>query len=84
MGPFTFGVEPLPLRYTSRMEPILLPEHAERVQQVQDAAARNASWGTIVVIIVMLGMIVTGALYAWGERINEERLLQEQIESQRY
>ncbi len=84
MGPFTFGVEHIRLRYTFPMEPILLPEHAERVQQVQDAAARNASWGTIVVIIVMLGMIVTGALYAWGERINEERLLQEQIESQRY
>lgn len=62
----------------------LLPEHAERVRQVQEAASRNASWGTIVVILVMLGMIVTGAFYAWGERIAEERMLLEQIESQKF
>lgn len=62
----------------------LLPEHQERVEEVQRAASKNASWGTILVILVMLAMIVTGAFYAWGERIEEERAHQEFIESQRY
>ncbi|HWH07157.1 MAG TPA: hypothetical protein VNU47_01355 [Candidatus Paceibacterota bacterium] len=62
----------------------LLPEHAEHVRQVQEAASRNASWGTIIVILVMLGMIVTGAFYAWGQRIAEEQMLREEIESQKF
>ena len=60
------------------------PEHAEHVRQVQQAASKNASWGTIVVIVVLLGMIVTGALYAWGKRIAEEKAYEDFLESQRY
>jgi len=59
-------------------------EHEAHVRQVQEAASRNASWGTIIVIIVLLGMIVTGAFYAWGKRVAEERAHMELIESQRY
>jgi len=60
------------------------PEHAEHVRKVQEAASRNASWGTIIVIFVLLGMIVTGAFYAWGKRVAEERAYEALIESQRY
>lgn len=75
-------MEPHPRLYTLPMEQN--PEHIEHVRQVQAAASRNASWGTIVVIVVLLGMIVTGAFYAWGKRIAEERAYEELIESQRY
>ena len=60
------------------------PEIQEHVKQVQEAASRNASWGTIIVIVVLLGMIVTGAFYAWGKRLAEERAYEELLESQRY
>jgi hypothetical protein len=60
------------------------PEHIEHVRQVQAAASRNASWGTIIVIVVMLGMIVTGAFYAWGKRVAQEEAYEALLESQRY
>ena len=60
------------------------PEQIEHVKQVQAAASRNASWGTIIVILVMLGMIVTGAFYAWGKRIAQEEAYEALLESQRY
>lgn len=62
----------------------LLPEHAERVARIQEEASRNASWGTIIVIVVIMAMVVTGAFYAWGKRVAEERALMEAYESQRY
>jgi ABC-type transporter Mla subunit MlaD len=31
------------------------------------------SLGTIVALVVIIGMIVVGAFYAWGKRIAEER-----------
>jgi hypothetical protein len=34
---------------------------------------RNASWGAIITIVIILAMIVIGAFYAWGKRIDEER-----------
>lgn len=30
-------------------------------------------WGVVISIIVIVGMIVIGALYAWGERIAEDQ-----------
>jgi len=60
------------------------PELQEQVRQVQEAASKNASWGTVFVIIVLLAMIVTGAFYAWGKRIAEEKAYLELLESQRY
>lgn len=75
-------------RYTAYMEQnsehVLAPEHQEHVERVQQAASRNASWGTIIVLIVIVGMIITGAFYAWGKRVAEERALMQEIERQRY
>lgn len=34
---------------------------------------RNASWGAILSIFIILVMVVVGAFYAWGQRISEER-----------
>ena len=65
-------------------EHVLTPEHQEHVERVQQAASRNASWATIIVLIVIMGMIITGAFYAWGQRVAEERALMEEIERQRY
>lgn len=66
------------------MEPTLLEEHQAHVKRVQDAASRNASWGTVIVILVIMGMIITGAFYSWGKRVAEERARMDEIESQRY
>jgi hypothetical protein len=34
------------------------------------------SWGVVISIIVIVGMITVGAFYAWGERIAQEQLLE--------
>lgn len=36
---------------------------------------KQQSWGVVISIVVIVGMIVIGAFYAWGERIAEERSL---------
>jgi hypothetical protein len=33
------------------------------------AKQKAASWGATIVIVLILGMIVVGAFYAWGQRI---------------
>jgi hypothetical protein len=38
------------------------------------AAPRNASWGAIISIVVILAMITIGAFYSWGKRIDQERV----------
>ncbi len=38
-------------------------------------SARQQSWGVVISIVVIVGMITIGAFYAWGERIEEERAL---------
>jgi hypothetical protein len=42
---------------------------------------RNASWGAIISITIILAMVIIGAFYAWGQRISEERNLQTQLQS---
>lgn len=83
-----FSVERLSKRYTNLMEQAtestLTPEHQEHVERVQAAASKNASWATIIVLFVIMVMIITGAFYAWGKRVAEERALMEAVESQRY
>lgn len=32
-------------------------------------------WGVVISIVVIVGMIIIGAFYAWGERIAQERAL---------
>lgn len=33
------------------------------------------SWGAVISIIIIMLMIITGAFYAWGKRIAQERAL---------
>ncbi len=42
----------------------------------KDSINKNASWGAIISIIIILAMVVVGAFYAWGQRIAEERAMQ--------
>lgn len=65
-------------------EQTLAEKHQEHVERVQKAASKNASWATVIVLFVIMVMIITGAFYAWGKRIAEERAMMEAIESQRY
>jgi hypothetical protein len=48
----------------------------EPEKEIQEAipTPKNASWGAIISIIVILAMIVIGAFYAWGKRVDEERV----------
>ena len=39
---------------------------------------RNASWGAIISITIILAMVIIGAFYSWGQRINEQRTTQVQ------
>jgi len=41
-------------------------------------SAKQQSWGVVISIVVIVGMIVVGAFYAWGKRIAEERVLDTQ------
>lgn len=44
-------------------EPVVPPVSASIAKQKQ------ASWGAIIVIVLILAMVVVGAFYAWGKRI---------------
>lgn len=35
------------------------------------------SWGAVISIVVIVAMIVTGAFYAWGKRITEQKQLEQ-------
>jgi hypothetical protein len=37
---------------------------------------KNASWGAIISIVIILVMVIVGAFYAWGQRIDQDRALQ--------
>ena len=40
------------------------------------------SWGTLVAIVVIVGMVVVGAFYAWGKRIAQDRDLTTPVTTQ--
>ena len=42
---------------------------------------RNASWGAIISITIILAMVIVGAFYAWGERISQEKAVQVQLQA---
>ena len=42
---------------------------------------RNASWGAIMSITIILAMVIIGAFYSWGERVSQQRAVEEQIKS---
>ncbi|KND51493.1 MAG: hypothetical protein AB202_02885 [Parcubacteria bacterium C7867-007] len=33
---------------------------------------KNQSWGTLIVIFLILAVVVIGAFYAWGERVAQQ------------
>ena len=43
---------------------------------------RNASWGAIISITIILAMVIIGAFYSWGQRVSEERAAQAQSQTQ--
>jgi hypothetical protein len=43
--------------------------------KIEETVHRNASWGAIITIVVILVMIVVGAFYTWGQRVAEEHHL---------
>ncbi len=45
--------------------PVVPPVSASLSKQKQ------ASWGAIIIIVLILAMVVIGALYAWGQRVAE-------------
>jgi hypothetical protein len=45
-------------------QPIIPPAPA-------DAPKKSSSWGVIIAILIILGMMVVGAFYAWGKRVNQ-------------
>ena len=47
----------------------------EKLLPVGVPSAKQQSWGVVISIIVIVGMIVVGAFYAWGERIAQENAL---------
>lgn len=62
--------EPAPnLPSAAPVSPVLAPAVPAMPSQKQQ------SWGVVISIVVIVLMIVTGAFYAWGERIAEERAL---------
>jgi len=38
----------------------------------ENTVTKNASWGAIISIVIILAMVIIGAFYAWGQRISEE------------
>lgn len=34
---------------------------------------QNGSWRAVITLLIIVGVIVIGAFYMWGERISEER-----------
>ena len=40
---------------------------------------RNASWGAVISIVIILAMVIIGAFYSWGQRISEEKSAQNQV-----
>lgn len=35
-------------------------------------AKKNSSWGVVIALLLILAMMVVGAFYAWGKRINQQ------------
>lgn len=54
----------------------LLPKHTTETDVQETTIRRNASWGAIISIIVILLMVIVGAFYAWGERLDQQRQIQ--------
>ena len=53
--------------------PLLEDETHGTLESAQPTIHRNASWGAFITILVILAMVTIGALYEWGQRLDEER-----------
>ena len=64
-----------PLLAATPVEPLLPAPHTQPTPPASAVAnaerAKNASWGAIISILIILGMVVMAAFYAWGQRIAE-------------
>ncbi len=49
---------------------------------IKPPSPKQQSWGTIISIGIIVIMIVTGALYAWGKRVAEQKAVLEQARLQ--
>ncbi|MDB5237598.1 MAG: hypothetical protein JWL88_700 [Parcubacteria group bacterium] len=49
-------------------EPVAVPITETRSPEAL-AKERSASWGAIIIIVLILAMVIVGAFYAWGKRI---------------
>ncbi len=46
-----------------------------------ETVRRNASWGAIISITIILAMVIVGAFYSWGQRISQEKAVQVQLQT---
>lgn len=60
---------PTPTPVTSESAAPMMPAVAMKPERTDKQ--KQASWGAIIVIVLILAMIVTGAFYAWGHRISQ-------------
>jgi uncharacterized protein HemX len=58
-----------------------VPEVSTESSSSQHTVTKNASWGALISIAIILAMVIVGAFYAWGQRISEEHTLQTQTTS---
>jgi hypothetical protein len=55
---------------------------SEDDKSVPSSIHRNASWGAIISITIILTMIIVGAFYSWGQRIRQDQALEAQLHAQ--
>lgn len=49
------------------------PQTPAPIEQTIIVKSSSGSWSTIITLIIIVGAIVFGALYVWGERVAETR-----------
>ena len=52
-----------------------MSEETPKIEEKNDAPApiaKNASWGVVISIIVIVLMILIGAFYSWGQRVAQQ------------
>jgi uncharacterized protein HemX len=50
-------------------------------QQAPESIHRNASWGALISITIILAMVIVGAFYSWGKRIRETQAVESQLQA---
>jgi hypothetical protein len=61
------------------MDTLVIPPAEPKATEIaahKQTIHRNASWGAILSIVIILAMVIIGAFYAWGERITQYRAVQ--------